>query len=1246
MEIVLLLGGVVLVLWVERRWKARAAELKQHEAELARLAQWLHMHATQGQALADRVAALERAAARLGAPAPAVKAAFAEQPAPSPPDASAVLPPDASAVAPAQPVSPPPLETPSVAPPERGSLEPPLPAAPPISPPPTPAPSPAPSPPPAPPPARRQFDWENLVGVRLFSWIAGIALVLAAVFFLRYSVEQGWLGPPVRMAIGMVVGVALLVVCELRGARYRVTANALDAAGIAILFSTAFASNALWQLLPQLPTFGLMVLITAVAVLLSIRHDSLFIALLGLIGGFATPALLSTGQDEPIGLFGYLILLNCGLAWVAYKKRWAILVPVSLGLTTVYQWGWVVKFVFDKPAELPLAAAIFLVIPTMMAAAHWLGTRAQGGSDLPKMLERSVAAAAALPLFFALCMAWVPAFGERHGLMFGFLFILDCALLVLAAARGPALLHAAGGLSTFLVFVGWLATSYGENAWPAAIGYVALFVTLYLFAPLIVRRLGRDVAKTLGYAAFTAPLLLFAFPVLVLVEPKCAHPLVPFGALFVLAAMIGAVAVATETGGLHFLAAFFTVAAEGAWSAEYLTLERLHASLLLYAGFGALYLGVPVLARRFGKRFSPQGSGIVVLIASLALLFFLAAGPVAQSALWGMGLLLAVLNLGIFFEARTRRLSLFALFATLLSWAVIAVWWATAMVVALLVPALVIVTGFALLVVGGNLWAGGRTRAEGDKETTFFGGGVFLGLVGHLFLLFVASQRELSVPPWPMFGVMLVLDLAVVAAALYARKAELHAAALALSQAIVVLWIAQARTEPAPALSWPEVALLAAAVVAGIGLLMLPLAKRRGATDALFWASAPLALVLAQIAAVVVGAIEQAPSVLWLASAHAVFLLALAVLAARRERDFVLLIGLGAASLGVFFWRDAHFVREAWFLELVFAAVPYAICVLYPFAIGARAREARWPFITAVVANLPFFALARHAMNRGGQGGIIAVLPVGQAVVLLALVAYVLRIEDRAKRDRGRLALLAGTALAFITMAIPLQLENEWVTIGWALEAAALAWIYGRIDHKGLLASSLGLALAVAIRLTANPAVFAYHDRSSVALWNWYLYTYGVSAAALFAAAFLLSRRDDRLLARAPRASTLQTAGATLLLFLLLNIEIADYYSTGRQITFNFSSTLAQDLTYTLGWATFAVVLLAAGIVRASGGARIAALVLLVLTVAKCFLHDLWRLGGLYRVGSFVGLAVCLALVAIVLQKFVLAPIGTSTEKS
>ena len=110
-----------------------------------------------------------------------------------------------------------------------------------------------------------------------------------------------------------------------------------------------------------------------------------------------------------------------------------------------------------------------------------------------------------------------------------------------------------------------------------------------------------------------------------------------------------------------------------------------------------------------------------------------------------------------------------------------------------------------------------------------------------------------------------------------------------------------------------------------------------------------------------------------------------------------------------------------------------------------------------------------------------------------------------------------------------------------------------------------------------------------------------------------------------------------VLLFLLLNIEIADFYATGPAIVFRFGVTVSQDLTYTIGWLVFGMALLAVCIYLHNKPGRISALALVAVTTFKCFLYDLGSLGGLYRVGSFVGLAISLALVSLALQKYVLA---------
>src|SRR6185295_8628231 len=104
---------------------------------------------------------------------------------------------------------------------------------------------------------------------------------------------------------------------------------------------------------------------------------------------------------------------------------------------------------------------------------------------------------------------------------------------------------------------------------------------------------------------------------------------------------------------------------------------------------------------------------------------------------------------------------------------------------------------------------------------------------------------------------------------------------------------------------------------------------------------------------------------------------------------------------------------------------------------------------------------------------------------------------------------------------------------------------------------------------------------------------------------------------------------------------------TGPALTFNFlSSSLAQDLTYTIGWALFAIAMLVAGIAFRTKAPRVAALLLLLVTILKCFLHDLARLGGLYRIGSLLGLALSLVLVGVLLQKFVMAKPATPAEET
>lgn len=1063
-------------------------------------------------------------------------------------------------------------------------------------------PPPPPRPPTPPPPrVRTPIDWEGLVGVKLFSWIAGIAVVIAAIYFLKYSVEHGWISPPIRAAIGLLTGSALLVICEMRVARnYKFTANAMLGAGIAILYATLFAVHALWHLLPAMAVFGGMLIVTAVAVALSIRRESLFIALLGMMGGFATPALLSTGENRPIGLFSYLLLLNAGLAWTAYKKRWPALTIGSALFSVIYQWAWIAKFL--DVAQLPLAAGIFVVFGIAGASTLWMTRK---GDAQQTLFERTGKLAAALPLLFALFTAAVPAYGARYNVLFAFLLLMAAALGIIAKLRNVDWLHALGGMATVLTWVIWLSVSYTPAAWPAVLAWISAFVVLYLALGIWYR----------SPVTVLASVLMFVFPALVQLEPGTASPAMLFAVLFVLLALASAFAIRFHQGPVYFVGAFFAIATETLWSVKHLTAERLYPGLAIYLAFGLLFLAVPALARRFNRALKPANGVMATVIVSLAMLLFLTFDRVAGNALWGLAILLAVMLIGAIAEARLTAKPIFAALAVILSWLVLASWWEAASLERALIPALFVIATFGVLVVLASAWAG---KATGSQE---FSDQTHLALAGHVFLIFVAASRDLAFPPWPFLAVLLVLDLAIGIAALYLRRGSLLIGSAVMSQIVLLAWTVNTEQPP-----WPNVALAVTLGVVAYAVLWYVLARRRFEDATGFARAAMAALILGHFVAIAAGLSSKAPLFATLLATHAVLAVVTLAIAVVTEAHVLAIVSVALTAIATGAVRTTTPSQQ-----LTFAAVIYAIFIAYPLILGTRARKSLEPYLAGVLASVPFFLFARDAIEDMGYGYAIGVLPVGQALVMLVLLIRLLRLEPPSERLLGRLAMVAAAALAFITVAIPLQLEKQWITIGWALEGAALVWLFRRIPHRGLLAWAAGLLAAAFVRLTINPAVLSYHPASDTPIWNWYLYTYLLCAIAFFIAASLAPREYTKQIAAC-------YAAGTILLFFLLNIEIADYFSTGPTLTFNFlSSSLAQDLTYTIGWALFAIAMLVAGIAFNTRAARVAAIVLLSVTVFKCFLHDLGRLGGLYRIASFLGLAVALVMVSVLLQKFVLS---------
>jgi uncharacterized membrane protein len=170
-------------------------------------------------------------------------------------------------------------------------------------------------------PAAKAETLEERLGVRLFIWVGGIALALAGAFLVKYSIDQGWLGPAVRCALGVALGLALLAGGEWMRSRDGRIAQSVSAAGVAVLYASLFAAIALYDLIDAASGFLLLAGLTAGAIALALRQGP-FVGLLGLAGGFLTPAIVRSDDPNALVLFGYLFAIQLGSQVLLRRRGW------------------------------------------------------------------------------------------------------------------------------------------------------------------------------------------------------------------------------------------------------------------------------------------------------------------------------------------------------------------------------------------------------------------------------------------------------------------------------------------------------------------------------------------------------------------------------------------------------------------------------------------------------------------------------------------------------------------------------------------------------------------------------------------------------------------------------------------------------------------------------------------------------------------------------------------------------------
>lgn len=173
-----------------------------------------------------------------------------------------------------------------------------------------------------------------------------LVLMFGVASALKYAADAGWLTLPIELRLAGIAAAAIAgLVWGLRSAPERPAFGlSLQGGAIGILLLVVFAAFRYYGVLPAGAAFGLVIVLVAGASVLAVRQDAVALAVLGFIGGYLAPVLISTGSGNHVALFSYYAVLNAAVFGIAWKKPWRALNLVGWAFTFAIGGLWGAKY--------------------------------------------------------------------------------------------------------------------------------------------------------------------------------------------------------------------------------------------------------------------------------------------------------------------------------------------------------------------------------------------------------------------------------------------------------------------------------------------------------------------------------------------------------------------------------------------------------------------------------------------------------------------------------------------------------------------------------------------------------------------------------------------------------------------------------------------------------------------------------------------------------------------------------------
>jgi uncharacterized membrane protein len=323
----------------------------------------------------------------------------------------------------------------------------------------------------------RNARLENFIGLRIIHLVGIVVLVIGLSIGVKYAIDRELISEVARIVLAYVAGIVLYLLSWRLRKRYQLFSAILFSGAMASLYFTTYAAFVYYGFFSFAITFLLMVGLTVYTAFEAIRYNRQEIAVLGMVGAYGIPFLISQNSERADLFFSYIIVINVGVVYLSFRKRWKVMGQFALFIswTLFILWGFFRYQAKDFWTGVILLITFYFLFSVNALANRLVRAEPVTAGDIQQSTTNNLAL-----YFSALIVFGLGQFGNHLASITGWVFILMLFLSLLSYLFFSSEVMLQRSLMVQAVIVLAMFIGFNWNGLIVTLLWVALAVVLFV----------------------------------------------------------------------------------------------------------------------------------------------------------------------------------------------------------------------------------------------------------------------------------------------------------------------------------------------------------------------------------------------------------------------------------------------------------------------------------------------------------------------------------------------------------------------------------------------------------------------------------------------------------------------------------------------------------------------------------------------------------------------------------------------